>query len=308
MSRLHTDELPIDIALVRQLVDRSFPEYVEDSLMPVNDSGSSNALFRLGGDKLVRLPRQPGGGAIIDKEAAWLPYVASRVTVAVPEVVGVGEPDLHYPERWAISTWLQGTRATAPRSGLPASRTEGLARDLAQFLVELRGMDVPESSSDDPALSWYRGQPLWELDADFRLAAARCRDLGISFDIDQALHVWDRAVDGSRAIEPATSWYHGDLLCENLLLHESGGLAAVLDFGGLAVGDPTIDLVVAWEALDEDGRRVLRRTLNVDDATWVASRGWAVFIAMMTFPYYAASMPTRCAERLVMVEAAIEGP
>ena len=94
---------------------------------------------------------------------------------------------------------------------------------------------------------------------------------------------------------------------ENLLLNDTGGLTAVIDFGGLALGNPTVDLVVAWEALDDDGRRVLRRALDVDETTWTASRGWALLIAMITFPYYATSMPVRCADRLAMAEAAIKG-
>lgn len=305
MSRLHADELPIDLALVRQLVDRAFPEYVEDALRHMNDSGSSNALFRLGNDKMVRLPRQPGGGASIDKEASWLPYVAPRVSVEVPAVVGVGEPDLDYPESWAITTWLHGARSSAPRTIRRGNGTVGLAEDLAQFLTELRGMEIPDRARDDKALSWYRGLPLWELDADFREAAAECRQLEVGLDVDEALRVWDRAVDASRAVEPADCWYHGDLLAENLLLNDTGGLAAVIDFGGLALGNPTVDLVVAWEALDDDGRQTLRRALDVDDATWTASRGWALFIAMITFPYYGRSMPARCADRLAMAEAAI---
>ena len=63
MPRLHADELSIDLALVRQLVDRAFPTYVDDDLSHLPASGSSNALFRLGDDRLVRLPRQPGRGA-----------------------------------------------------------------------------------------------------------------------------------------------------------------------------------------------------------------------------------------------------
>lgn len=172
---------------------------------------SSNALFRLGDDKLVRLPRQPGG-ASIDKEASWLPYVAARVTVEVPAIVGVGEPDLDYPERWAITTWLHGSRPSIPRSIPRGNGTDELAAGLVHFPTEMRGMEVPDRAKDDKALSWYRGLPLWDLDADFREAAVECRDLGIGLDIDEALRVWDRAVDASRAVEPVNSWYHGDLL------------------------------------------------------------------------------------------------
>lgn len=305
MPRLHADELSIDRALVRQLVDRAFPEYVDDGLSPLSASGSSNALFRLGDDKLVRLPRQPGSGASIDKEAAWLPYVASRVSVDVPTVVGVGEPDLGYPERWAITTWLPGARPANSRS-LSRGSTSGLAEGLARFLTELRGMDVPASATDADSLSWYRGLPLWQLDDDFREAAEACRDLGV-LDVDEALRVWARALDASRSVEPAASWYHGDLLVENLLLDGAGDLAAVIDFGGLAVGNPTVDLVVAWEALDAEGRAAFREALDIDDATWTASRGWALLIAVITLPYYGSSMPARCADRLAMADAAITG-
>ncbi len=241
----------------------------------------------------------------IAKEAAWLPVVGRAVEVRVPEVVHLGEPAFGYPEQWAVTTWLPGRRATIPTSGSVA--TEGLAEDLARFLTQLQGMDVPVGAADDAALAWYRGLPLHELDDDAREAAAACRDLGVDLDVDAALHVWDLAAEASRSREHRTRWYHGDVLVENLLLAERGRLGAVLDFGGLALGDPTVDLVVAWEALDARGRRVLRRTLEVDDATWAVSRGWAVFIAMMTFPYYGTSMPGRCADRLAMARAAISG-
>ena len=306
MPRLHADELSIDLALVRQLVDRAFPTYVDDDLSHLPASGSSNALFRLGDDRLVRLPRQPGGGASIDKEVTWLPYVAPRVTVEVPAVVGVGEPDLGYPERWAITTWLPGIRPSHSGSVRRGS-TNGLAEGLARFLTELRGMDVPARATDDESLSWYRGLPLWTLDADFREAAAACRELDV-LDVDEALRVWDIALDASRTAEPAACWFHGDLLVENLLLDGSGDLAAVIDFGGLALGNPTVDLVVAWEALDVDGRAVFRRALDIDYAMWTVSKGWALFIALITLPYYGASMPARCADRLAMADAAIHSP
>ena len=305
MPRLHADELSIDLNLVRCLVDRAFPEYASYDLKPTRDSGSSNALFRLGEDLLVRMPREPGGGATIDKEARWLPFVSSRVTAAVPRIVCIGEPDLGYSERWSITTWLDGVGAAPPLPGSGRSAGVALARDLADFITELRALEIPSEAAGDEALSWYRGMPLAVLDADFRESAAQCRILDIDIDIDEALRVWDRAVESSHAAEPATGWYHGDLLGENLLLDDEGRLAAVLDFGGLAIGNPTVDLIVAWEALAEEGRRAFRRALDVDDAAWTAARGWALLVAMITFPYYGATMPQRCADRLAMAQAAI---
>lgn len=307
VSRLHSDELSIDTTLVRRLVDRSFPEYSCHAVVRARDAGSSNALFRLGDDMLVRLPRQPGGGATIEKEAQWLPFVAPRTTVAVPRVLGVGAPALGYSEQWAITEWIDGARAVPPRPGSGTSTAVGLAMDLARFMTELRAMDVPPGATEDETLTWYRGQPLAALDTDFRGAAGECRALGLPIDVDDALRVWDHAVESSTEADATPTWYHGDLLAENLLLDESGRLSAVLDFGGLAIGSPTVDLVVAWEVLDEEGRRELRTALDVDDATWTASRGWALLIAMITFPYYGAVMPRRCSDRLLMARAAIAG-
>ena len=295
---LHADELRLDLSLVRALVDRAFPEYAGRALEPASDSGSSNALFRLGSDLVVRLPRQPGGGSSIDKEARWLPYVGERVTAAVPEIVGIGEPALGYGERWAITRWLDGS-VPEPHVGGP-----GLARDLAGFVTELRAMEVPADATGDESLSWYRGMRLWEIDQDVRESVEECRGLDLDLDLEDVLRVWALAAEASRTVASAPAWYHGDLLAENLLVRD-GRLAAVLDFGGLAIGDPTVDLAVAWEVLDEDGRREFRQALDLDDATWMASRGWALVLAVITFPYYGATMPRRCADRLAMAQAAL---
>jgi aminoglycoside phosphotransferase (APT) family kinase protein len=305
VPRLHSDELVIDVSLVRRLVDGAFPAFRGSGLQPLPESGSSNVLFRLGNDMLVRMPRQPGGGASIDKEVRWLPFVQSQVAVAVPKVIGIGDPDLGYPERWAITGWLEGTVAAPPAAGSVSGASLALARDLARFVSELRAMEIPARAADDDSLSWYRGERLSALDEDFRLAVEECRNLSLDIDLDEALRVWDLAVEASSAAGPHHGWFHGDLLAENLLLGRDGGLEGVLDFGGLALGDPTVDLVCAWEALDADGRYAFRQGLDLDDATWTVSRGWALFIAMVTFPYYGSTMPRRGAHRIAMAQAAI---
>ena len=271
---LHDDELTIKRATVRALVDRTVPGCRALPLRRLRASGSTNALFRLGDDLLVRLPRQPGGSANIVKEARWLPMVGARLPVRVPAVVAVGEPGFGYPEHWSVVRWIDGVTPTVadPRRAGSYSRT-GLARDLAEVVAALRAVEVPPDALDDHGLSWYRGAPLATQDHDTRVAIAQCREIaGLDLDLTAALEGWDRAMAMPAAARPAPPrWYHGDLAPENLLVN-GDRLVAVLDFGGLSVGDPTIDLIGAWELLDAPARDVFRRAVGIDVPT--VRPGW----------------------------------
>ncbi|MEJ7744588.1 MAG: phosphotransferase [Nocardioidaceae bacterium] len=121
----------------------------------------------------------------------------------------------------------------------------------------------------------------------------RCRSLDdFDFDLDAAEQIWAEAMKLPGTTDRATPrWYHGDLAAENLLVRD-GALTAVLDFGGLSVGDPTVDLVVAWEVLDSPARELFRRQVGVDDATWLRGRAWALSITLMIW-YYWTTMPKR---------------
>jgi aminoglycoside phosphotransferase (APT) family kinase protein len=75
-------------------------------------------------------------------------------------------------------------------------------------------------------------------------------------------------------------WYHGDVAAGNLLVRD-GRLCAVIDFGGLAVGDPACDLAIAWTLLDAPSRALFRTRLDVDDAIWTRGRGWVLWKGMI---------------------------
>jgi aminoglycoside phosphotransferase (APT) family kinase protein len=300
---LHDDELPVDLALVRALVQDQLPAYASLPLTPLAASGSDNALFRLGDELLVRVPRQPGGSRTITREAHWLPVVAPLLPVAVPEVVAVGDPALGYPEHWSVVRWLDGSTPSGPAGGAAGAT---LAADLAAVVTALHEAPVPAAALADPELRLYRGLPLVSRDEGTRESIEQCRGIsGLHLDLDAVLSVWEAAVrlpGSSQAAEPR--WHHADLVAENLLLRD-GRLAAVLDFGALSVGDPTVDLIVAWDVLDAASREVFRGAVGVDDETWLRGRAWALCLALMTFPYYWDSMPDRCADRLAVARAVL---
>jgi aminoglycoside phosphotransferase (APT) family kinase protein len=281
VTRLHDDELDVDEQLVRRLLGTVSSTYDAVPLRRFEATGSDNALFRLGDDLLVRVPRQPGGSRTIEKEQRWLPYVAPHLPVAVPEVVAVGEPAFGYPEKWSVVRYLDGERPELPEPG--QAPRHSLAADLAAVVRALRTLPVPDGAQHDRGLQWYRGE-----------SRPLVGHPDLTMDLDVVESAWDQTMrlpDAHRSGE--ARWYHGDLNAENLLVRD-GRLVAVLDFGGLSVGDPTIDLVVAWQLLDSAARTTFRDLLDVDDVTWRLGCGWALVLSVMGLPYYWDTMRDRC--------------
>ncbi len=73
VTKMHADEIDTSAALVRQLLAEQFPQWANLSVTPVPSSGTDNAMFRLGDDLAVRMPRIPGAAGQVAKEQMWLP-------------------------------------------------------------------------------------------------------------------------------------------------------------------------------------------------------------------------------------------
>jgi aminoglycoside phosphotransferase (APT) family kinase protein len=125
------------------------------------------------------------------------------------------------------------------------------------------------------------GSPQQERDTSTRAAI---KELEGMIDTPAVELAWQSALDAPIWGMPPV-WIHGDLASGNLLL-EDERLSAVIDFGALGIGDPAVDLIVAWNLLPTGVRRIFRSALNVDDATWTRGRGWALSIALIQLPYY----------------------
>ena len=74
-------------------------------------------------------------------------------------------------------------------------------------------------------------------------------------------------------------WIHGDLSIGNIIIDENKKLCAVIDFGGLGVGDPSCDLVMAWTFFKNKSRQIFKEHLNLDKNTWTRAKGWALWKA-----------------------------
>lgn len=283
---MHENELPTDAALVRRLLAAQFPEWADLPVEPVPSSGTVNALYRLGDEMVVRLPRMEWGAGGLAKDREWLPRLAPLLPVSIPVPLAHGTPAEKLPWEWGIYPWLEGEHPDRDAD----------AESLAAFVSALHAVRL---DGGPPA---RRGRSLAEVqDEDARAAL---RELDRSIDVAAATAAWEESLQAPFWDGPPV-WVHGDLLPGNLLIRD-GRLTGVIDWGGVGVGDPACDLVAAWGALSAGSREVFRRALDVDDATWARGRGWALSIGLIALPYYVDTNPVFAETARVLIREVLE--
>ena len=263
---MHADELEIDEALVRRLLAAQLPQWADLPLRRVEPSGTVNAIFRLGDELALRLPRRNGPTKAGGKELDWLPSLAPLLPLEIPVPVAQGRPSADYPWVWDVYTWVDGDTA-------PVEEIDGLqaARDLAALVAALQQIEPKDAPCG-------RGIPLAQRDPEFRYWLAR-------FDGDpRVAEEWERALAAPPWHGPPV-WHHGDLDARNWLVRD-GRICAVIDWGSMGVGDPACDVMVAWKLHSHEARDEFREALPTDDATWQRARGWAVSQAVAALSYY----------------------
>jgi aminoglycoside phosphotransferase (APT) family kinase protein len=274
---MHDEEVEVDDALVRRLLATQIPDLADRPLTMVEPWGTDNAIWRLGGDLVVRLPRVHWATGQINREATWLPLLAPHLPVAVPEPVAIGEPGLGYPYRWAVHRWIPGEGAALDRIADPAT----FALDLAEVVRRLQAVPTEGAPS-----ARNRARPLHTYDEPTRWAIDNASHL---IDPVAAMAVWEEALAAPPYDGPPV-WVQGDL--EGNCLVSDGRLCGIVDWGSACAGDPAVDVQVVWSPLFTDrSRRAFLDALDVDDAMLARSRGAAINQACAALPYFLHTYP-----------------
>lgn len=259
-------EIELSADDVRALIAAQHPKFSHLSVTP-GPSGWDNAIFRLGDELAVRLPRRAAAAALLENEQRWLPVLAPQLPLAIPAPLALGAAQGSFAWRWSITPWFAGE--TLDQSRLNADQ----ALALADFLHALH-VPAPDTAPRNP----WRTAPLARGQEMFELGAQALAAQGSALDA-RHLRIWEEAVRAPLDTPP--TWIHGDLHGRNVLVRE-GRICAVIDWGDLSQGDRACDLAATWNLLPapQERAQLMSRFDSVSEQTWRRARGWALLYAV----------------------------
>lgn len=283
-GRIHDHEFDTSANTVRALLTDQCPQLSELALVALHNSGTSNAMWRLGDDFVVRMPRTRDAADSVALELDLLPgLVASSLGeyFAVPTVRYAGEPNGTFEHPWAVFDWLPGDDAWATRHEVEAGGVD-LAIDVAAAVHQLRdltAMPAPVRTAGE------RGGPVSAVfDALDRWLAAPTLNAASLLDVHRVRYVADACREAAGDVDCV--FLHGDLIPGNLLT-AAGRLTAIIDWGSAGYGDPAQDLAPAWSVFDGRAREAFVEAIDADEATWLRARAFELEHAVGGVLYYA---------------------
>jgi len=229
--------------------------------------GWDNRLFLVDDDLILRIARTPDDNERLVREARTLTAIEPLLPLPVPHVEWVHHPGSDSP--LAAMTYRKLSGRSLDAREVDADAATVLAPALAELLDDLH--TIPSETARElgiPTFSphgWLaRHDDLVEVTRE----AVRARLDSESFErFDQW---WNEYRSDSVAVDFVSSFIHGDLACEHVLVeHDPLRVTGVIDFGDAMLADPALDLAGFPDGL---AREVLRQTRLAEDAERVWRR------------------------------------
>lgn len=217
---------------------------------------------------LIRMPTAEIYALKTPIEHKFLPMLKPYLSAAIPIPLKIGLPSKLYPFHFSIYKWLDGESLN--HVSLDDVDLEQLAYAIANFLNELHDIDTAEGLPPGLHNHW-RGAHISVYDHQTRPQITKLSD---TINSKKALKLWDTAMITQWNRSPV--WIHGDMAAGNIVLQQKK-LSGIIDFGGMAIGDPASDLVIAWTLFNASSKKIFKEALNFDDNTWLRAKAWALW-------------------------------
>lgn len=273
-------EITITPGLCRRLIEEQFPGLKPFETEPFGE-GFDNAAYLVNRKYLFRFPRRSIAVNCLETENRALPLLAPHLPLPVPVPIYIGKPVEAYPFPFAGYASLPGE--TACRLGLTGSERINLAETLAHLLKTLHA--IPDEVI---TASGMEQDKICRLDLEKRVPRLyeylERLPPGTKISRDDI----ERIIDDARRNDdrPSLVPVHGDFYFRHILIGADRKISGIIDWGDAHLGNPAIDISIAWGFLPPEGRAPFREAYGeIAPATWRLARFRALYMAALLLVY-----------------------
>lgn len=250
MAKPWEAEIRFSTELAVRLIAGQFPQLRPVRAEPLGQGWDNRALL-VNGEWVFRFPQRALAQQTMEGELACLAALPATLPLAAPRPQFIGRPELGYP--WVFSGYRELSGSTFCQIARPIEQRAAFAAPLGGFLRALHGLDLEPRVRDT-----LHGDRIGRADLQRRLDALESRLAEVTTlppGIDKQA-VWNRLQDlagtGPWAQEPRV--VHGDFYGRHLIVDGTEELAGVIDWGDAHLGDPALDLSIAYTLLPANVR------------------------------------------------------
>ncbi|MCL3863132.1 phosphotransferase [Actinotalea sp. K2] len=260
-------EIEIGLDLAARTVADQFPELAGQPVRAF-DAGWDNVVLRIGSDWVFRFIHRGVAVPGAHRERAVLLALAGSLPLPIPHPRYLGRPTPEVPWPFWGARHLPGTELAAAR--VPDDARTALAVDLGRFLRELHSPDVAAGVAAVhplPVDPMRRGDPA-HVAARARGRLERLADAGAWEPDPRVAALLETASHATPSGRPPVL-VHGDLHTRHVLVDQRDGVhrvTGVIDWGDVALADPTVDLSVAFGVFQGEARTAFVEAYGPIDA------------------------------------------
>jgi aminoglycoside phosphotransferase (APT) family kinase protein len=279
MSQPWSPEIEITSLEAKEIIESQFPQLIPVSIAELG-KGFDNTVFIVNDNYVFRFPRKEIAVQLLNIENQLLPLLVGQLNIAIPEPVFFGQATKDYT--WPF-TGYHHVQGESP--GVLTNEIRNLsATSLALFLKKLHQFPINQAEKMGVPHDRFERMNIKKRKAMLVDNIKKAADLQL-VEEDQAALDWLSTISEEQLDSPITL-VHGDCHIRNILVNKEGTIAGIIDWGDTHLGNPAIDLSIAYSFLPHSGRELFfQKYGEVSDELKMVAKFFAIYVSFILLLY-----------------------
>ncbi|HLO10734.1 MAG TPA: phosphotransferase, partial [Pseudoneobacillus sp.] len=242
--------------------------------------GFDNTVYLVNNAYVFRFPRREIAVQLLDTENHLLPLLVNDLNIKIPEPIFFGKPTDFY--KWPF-TGYHHVQGSSPGE-LSVDIRSLSAAPLAHFLKKLHQFPVGVAKEAGVLHDRFERMNIPKRREMLVENINKAAELQLIENAPAALD-WLNTMEIEQDNSPLTL-VHGDCHIRNVLVNKKGIISGIIDWGDTHIGNPAIDLSIAYSFLPSSSRECFFEIYGeVSESTKVAAKFFAIYVSVILLLY-----------------------